>query len=40
MNQGRLFAAYLRLTSVRFNLPGHPQVLAKYVEDFHAIVTG
>jgi hypothetical protein len=38
MNQGRLFAAYLRLTALRSNLPDHPQVHAKYVEDFHAIV--
>jgi hypothetical protein len=38
MNQGKLLAAYLRLTSVRFNLPSYPQFLAKYVEDFHAIV--
>jgi len=38
MNQSRLLAAYLRLTSLRSNLPDHPPVHAKYVEDFHAIL--
>jgi hypothetical protein len=38
MNLSKLFTAYLRLTALKSNLPGHAQVHEKYVEDFHAIL--